>query len=251
MEQIYTIPVNEAFEKCAEGSITADVSSCRCPFCELYNKYEWNEVDLILGASMMEPDIRKKTNEKGFCPSHFDMMLKYGKRLPLALILESHLDEVRSKVTSGSILATLTASRNAKKLNSVNESCYICERLDYNFDRSVECAVMLWQSDEKFRTLCHKTPFFCLPHYVRFVTEAKERMSKKEFSSFYSDISQGEGAYFDKLSSDVSHFVKKFDYRYENEPWGDSKDSIERAVAFLSSDIHRGDGEKKPSGGLN
>ena len=94
------------------------------------------------------------------------------------------------------------------------------------------------------------SPYFCLPHYTAFVTAARERMSKKEFSSFFADISHIESRYFDKLSSDVSLFVKKFDYRYENEPWGDSRDSTERAIKFLTADIHRDSTEKKPSGGL-
>ena len=251
MEQIYTIPVNEVFEKCMAQSVRENVSDCRCPFCELYNKYEADEVDLILGASMMEPDIRQKTNEKGFCRDHFDMMLAYSKRLPLALILESHLDEVRAKVRSGSFFARKNASDNVKRLGKLEQSCYICERLNYNFDRSVECAVMLWQGDGDFRKKCAAQPFFCLPHYARFVNEAKERMSKKEFSSFFSDVSRIEEEYFDKLSSDVSRFVKKFDYRYTDEPWGDSRDSAERAISFLTSDLHRQPEEKKPSGGLN
>ena len=94
------------------------------------------------------------------------------------------------------------------------------------------------------------SPYFCLPHYTAFVTAARERMSKKEFSSFFADISHIESRYFDKLSSDVSLFVKKFDYRYENEPWGDSRDSTERAIKFLTADIHRDSTEQKPSGGL-
>ena len=47
MEQIYTIPVNEAFEASAADH------SCGCAFCTLYNKLENNELDLILVASMM------------------------------------------------------------------------------------------------------------------------------------------------------------------------------------------------------
>ena len=64
MEQIYTIPVNEAFEKVQEEGF------CTCPFCLMYNRLEDKELDLILGASMMEPDVRLKTNEAGFCPEH-------------------------------------------------------------------------------------------------------------------------------------------------------------------------------------
>ena len=55
-EHIYTVPVSEAFEQ-RDG---------RCPLCLLREKWENNELDLILGASMMEPDIRIQTNKKGF-----------------------------------------------------------------------------------------------------------------------------------------------------------------------------------------
>ena len=81
-EKIYTIPVNEAFEACAEDK------SRGCPFCRLYNKLEADETDLILGASMMEPDVRIKTNEKGFCATHFQMLLSGKNRLGLGLMLD-------------------------------------------------------------------------------------------------------------------------------------------------------------------
>ena len=47
--------------------------------------------------------------------------------------------------------------------------------------------------------------------------------------------------YIDSLSSDVSWFCKKFDYRYDSEPWYNSKDSVQRSVKFLSGDT-RDDG---------
>ena len=77
METIYTIPVNEAFEKVHEEGF------CTCPFCLMYNRLEDNELDLILGASMMEPDVRIKTNEQGFCSPHFKKMLAGKNRLGL------------------------------------------------------------------------------------------------------------------------------------------------------------------------
>ena len=244
MEQIYTIPVNEAFEKCAAAKEPT------CPFCELYNKYENDEIDLILGASMMEPDIRKKTNEKGFCRTHFDLMLAYSKRLPLALILESHLTEVRSKVSSGSFLASIKARSDAKKLGRLGSSCYVCERLEYNFDRASETAVLLWEGDEAFRRKCASQKMFCVPHYALFLEIGRERLSKKEFSSFYNDVSHIEGEYFDKIADDVSFFVKKFDYRFTDEPWGDKKNAPERAIGFLTSDVHKPQDGKRSSDGL-
>ena len=65
MEQLYTIPVNEAYDASAADA------ACGCPMCALHTKLEENELELILGASMMEPDIRQKTTELGFCRRHF------------------------------------------------------------------------------------------------------------------------------------------------------------------------------------
>ena len=92
MEKIYTIPVNEAFSKSAEDK------SCGCAMCSLERMLEANELDIILGAAMMEPDIRIKTNHAGFCSKHYDMMFEMKNRLGLALMLESHLDEWREKL---------------------------------------------------------------------------------------------------------------------------------------------------------
>jgi hypothetical protein len=43
----------------------------------------------------------------------------------------------------------------------------------------------------------------------------------------------------DSLYEDVSLFIKKFDYRFDDLPWGNSKDSIERIIALLTSEDFR------------
>ena len=99
MEKIYTIPVNEAFE-----ASEAD-HACGCPFCTLYRKLENDQLELILGASMMEPDVRIKTNEMGFCKTHYDMMFTRKNRLGMALMLESHLNQLREETSGGGFAA--------------------------------------------------------------------------------------------------------------------------------------------------
>ena len=246
MEQIYTIPVNEAFEKVQEDGFHI------CPFCLMYNKLEDNELDLILGASMMEPDVRIKTNEQGFCDTHLSLMFERGKRLPLALMLESHLNEIAKDLEGNmsSLLIGKTADSAVKRMDKLEHSCYICGRIDYNFTKMIETAALLWQSDAAFREKTAKAPYFCMQHYGKFVKAAKERLSKKEFAEFYRAVNEIETAYFNKLREDVSWFCKKFDYRYENEPWGDAKDAPERAKLFLGGTLHVHEDTKKPSGGL-
>ena len=246
MEQIYTIPVNEAFERVQEED------SHICPFCLMYNRLEANELDLILGASMMEPDVRLKTNELGFCDEHLGMMFSRPKRLPLALMLESHLDQIAKDLDGNmGMFIGKTGDAAAKRLDRLEHSCYICDRIEYNFSRMIETAALLWQSDSAFHDKVKKAPYFCLPHYGRFIRAAKDRLSKKDFAEFYETVCRLETAYFDELRGDVSWFCKKFDYRYENEPWGNAKDAPERARLFLSGTLHVHEEDiKKNDGGL-
>ena len=86
LDSIYTIPIKDVFEP-KDG----------CPICRLRDTLETRCIEYILGAAMMEPDIRIMTNEQGFCRKHFNMMFKNKNKLSLALILESHLDTISTK----------------------------------------------------------------------------------------------------------------------------------------------------------
>ena len=229
MEQIYTIPINEAFENC-EGK------TGKCALCEIYDKFDKDETEIILGASMMEPDIRKKTNEQGFCGRHYEKMMLAGKKLPVALMLESHLATVAEKVRVNRFIPGKSAKGSAAKIDRLSKSCYICSRLDENFAKVLDNAVYLWVTDEAFKKKVSSQSCFCLPHYAAFLGAAKEGMSSSDFSAFSSSVRLVEEKYLEKVRENVSFFVKKFDYRYENEPWGDAKDAVEKAIGLLSGE---------------
>ena len=232
MEQIYTIPVNEAFEASATDHALG------CPFCAIYNKLEENELDLILGASMMEPDIRIRTNREGFCRTHYDMMFVRKNRLGMALTLESHLDELRREIKGN-------PAKSAKRIEKLEQSCYVCDRIAFHFENMVATAVLLWNTDEDFPAKLKAQPYFCLPHYRKMLQYGQGRLPRKKINAFIDDCEAVELTYFDELREDVSWFCKKFDYRYDDEPWYNSKDAVERAFKFLRSDLHKGDKPKK------
>ncbi len=234
MEQIYAIPVNEAFREC-RGKIEIG-----CPFCSIHRKLEENELDLILGASMMEPDTRIKTNKEGFCRKHYDMMFVRKNRLGMALTLESHLDELREEIkdTLAVKIAGKKGERAVKRIKALENTCYVCKRIEYHFEHMIETSVLLWESQEDFPALIKEQPYYCLPHYRRMVEYAANRLSKKKYAEFEEHCSAPQYKYFDKLREDVSWFCKKYDYRYDEEPWYDSKDAVERAIKFLRSDLH-------------
>ncbi len=221
MEKIYTIPVNEAFEA------AMNAEEITCPFCRLYDGLEEKELDLILGASMMEPDVRIKTNAAGFCRRHLDMMFTRKNRLGMALMMESHLAETRRMLEKGDFV----------KLNRlsapVGGSCYVCTRIEYALNKMLENAVWLWDADPEFRVKLDAQKCLCLPHTARWLEVGRDMLNRKKYAAFAEEVTSVALRYYDTLSEDVSWFVKKFDYRYENEPWGNAKDAVERCIRLL------------------
>ena len=124
-EHIYTIPINEAFEQ--DGG---------CPLCRLKKTLEENEIERITGAAMMEPSVRVKTNEQGFCFKHFEMIANNGKRHPAALILQSHLEEISAA------LQKKKGAALAKYIKELDGDGYICRRLVASF--SAVCENRVW-----------------------------------------------------------------------------------------------------------
>ena len=81
---------------------------------------------------------------------------------------------------------------------------------------------------------------FLRRNYFRTLTElARKRLPKKKFTEFYRSAADVTNGYLTSLKEDIDLFCRKFDYRYQDEPWGNAKDSVERAVKFLGGDIHR------------
>lgn len=229
LEKIYTIPVNEAFDACREDHANG------CPFCRLYDKLENDELELILGASMMEPDVRIKTNKDGFCHRHWEAMLIRKNRLGMALMLESHLNELREELAPGGLGEAFgpKGKKASARIEELEKSCYVCSRIENSLGHMLDNAALLWETESEFRTKLAEQPYFCLEHYRAFIEAARRNIFKRKFGDFYNAVSEVEMKYFDSLRADVSWFCKKFDYRYDAEPWGNAKDSIERSIKFL------------------
>ena len=238
MEQIYTIPVNEAFDD------SRDNPSCGCPICTLFRRQEDNELSLILGASMMEPAIRVETNRLGFCDCHYSMMQKRKNRLGMALMLESHLDGLRDAIFPHGLASLLGHERAERRMQELENSCYVCGRIEFALSRMIETVVLLWERDFDFRRKFAAQPHFCLPHYRRLTEYAGKRLSKRDKGAFFEAAEQIELAYYDSLREDIKEFCRSFDYRAEGELSEAGKTAVDRAVRFLSGREGR---EIKPS----
>lgn len=225
-EHIYTIEINEAFDA-GQG----------CPLCRIFAKLENDELDLILGASMMEPEVRKITNVKGFCPDHYRKMFPRKNRLGMALTMESHLDELKKAIKPAGFPSKDPASKSVARAEELQKTCYVCDRLAEKFYHVLANTADLYVEESEFRKKYLAQPYFCLPHYTELLRTAAKVLDKKSYAAFAEDTVKLEEAALDKLKNDISWFCKKFDFNYEKEPWYDSKDAVERTIRFLSGNV--------------
>ena len=218
-ETIYTIPVTDAFNTESE-----------CPLCELYKRFQEDNINYFLGPSLMQPENRIETNNKGFCGDHFRMLLdSRANRLGLGLVIDTYLE------TQAERMADLARKPEdlIKYLKDHQEKCCICEKLDYTMERYIEVILQRWYKDESFREKFMKSKGFCTKHFTMMLEGAQKYLGRFARKEFAVELIKLQTSNMARIKEDVSWFTKKFDYRYKDEPWKNSKDALERSTGKI------------------
>ena len=224
-ESLLTIPVTDIFEP-----------KCGCPICSLRDTLEQRTVEYIMGAAMMEPDVRIETNKQGFCKLHFEQMRACKNRLSLALMLQTHLQELQKNILAKKSIFEGRAAKQ-KRISAVNNDCFVCNKMDWGMSRILVTLYEMYEKQADFRKLFDEQEMLCLPHYELLTQGCAEKMEKKTQKQFTDACAALVEKYLADLEKDVSHYCKMYDYRNTgaDADWGNSKDSIERAIKFLTT----------------
>ncbi len=224
-----------------------------CLLCALERKTELGEAERYLGASVMEPDVRIRVNERGFCRKHHAMLFTMSNRLGHALMLESHMIENRERLEkswknlekAGEQLSASTLGdklngkakaakeqviQEAKKIQEMAGACVMCETIQDNMLRYLHTFFHLYKNDGEFRRKFLEGKGLCIPHMGQLLEVAAEELSVRELGDFIKALSEMERKNLDRIQEDISWFIKKFDYRFEKDDWKNSKDAVERTV---------------------
>ncbi len=228
-EQLYTIPVHDAF-----------ASDCECPMCFLWRDLEQSAIEFTMGPSYMEDDNRAVTDELGFCPDHLRKLYANKNRLGLALMLKTHTDKTiadmkklaeKGPAAKGGFLSKKSDGEApvisyVKKLES---TCFVCARIDRIFERYINTVFHMWKKEAEFRDMVKNCKGFCTHHYGMLYSAAAQELGNKQ-EEFLDVLNK---VYFDgmeRVNGDISWFIDKFDYRNQKEPWKNSKDALPRAI---------------------
>lgn len=234
-ERIETIPVNEAFR-----------SEDECPFCYLERQAEQRAIRYIIGpgASYMEPEIRGRTDNRGFCGVHMKKLFDYGNSLGNALILQTYLvgmcKELKQQIgefsapPKKSLFGGKPAAENGllRWEKEREGKCFLCESVEESMARYYSTFFFLVK-DPEFRQLVENGKGFCMRHFGRLMEEANTQLPNAQHDWFYATILPLMQRNLERLQEELDWFVQKFDYRNAGADWKNSRDAVSRVMQKL------------------
>ena len=245
-QHIDTAPIWESYRE-----------DCECPICLLSAKVEASNVDYFLGESVMEPSQRIEVNQKGFCSRHFKQMYDVGNRLGLALMthtyLKQTLNDVRKNAQEAQNAAAVEAGKNvfqriggkkgsgladsAKTFRRMSRSCVLCERVEESMQRYIYTVLYMYKHEAEFPKLFAESKGMCLEHFAEALDMAPKQLSGDTLKRFVDTLCELQVKNMERIEGEIEWFTQKFDYRNQDKPWGNSKDSVKRGINKLRHQV--------------
>lgn len=224
-----------------------------CLLCALQRRVELQQIEYSLGASVMEPDVRIQVNKKGFCQHHQRMLFKGDNRLGHALMLESHLTETRGKLNKAFNDIRKAASGNSsfldrlsgkapspakameaavQELDALCSTCIVCDAIEDNMNRYLHTFSTSTRMIRNSASICAEQGGLPPPRGAAAQTRAAGAAKPRIIRFFRPHLQSGNRSI--RPHSGRRELVhQKFDYRFQAEPWKDSRDAVERSVNKL------------------
>ena len=242
---IDTIPVWDAVKTGGE-----------CPLCILRRQAERTDVDRFLGGSVMEPDVRVRVNELGFCQRHHVLLYAQQNRLGHALMTHTHMIRTREKaekilneaaasagaVSSGSGLGRLLGrnkenalTKAADALDGITSTCILCDSIRDSMNRYTYTLLHLYSHDTEFRHAFENSKGLCIKDAAELLRMAGQTLNADKQAEFSETVRRLMLDNMKRVEDELKWFTLKFDYRNADKPWNNSRDALERAVNKLRS----------------
>jgi hypothetical protein len=73
-----------------------------------------------------------------------------------------------------------------------------------------------------------------MEHYALLVEQSTKELNKKNADEFLEITTRLYNENMVRINEELEWFINKFDYKYKDEPWKNSKDSVPRALTKLN-----------------
>jgi len=195
-----------------------------CPICYLVKKNTHKFMDDFLYESVNDPGVREDIKaSSGFCNRHAWQLQKFGDGFGQAIVYNDLMNIVLKQINE--LDESFSIKELLKSINPGVATKKICMFCKQEIDVVERYVSVFWESfDDAEFSFHYKHSFgLCLPHLAFVLQKCKS----KKLCAELLDI---EGVKISGLIAELKEFMRKHDYRFSKEKFGEEGDSWIRAI---------------------
>lgn len=203
-----------------------------CPVCRLVEQDVARYLDYFLWENVNDPELRRGLYEAlGFCRDHLRILAAHpGASLGLALIAQDIWEEVlKATERAGASLAhrrrAASAARYQKSLTP-RRNCPVCDYAHGQEGLYLDVLLERLVGENGLLAAYEASDGLCLPHF-------RQALTRNATETALQELLRAQHAIWQRLKADLDEFIRKNDYRFRDEPWGEERDAWLRAWVAL------------------
>jgi hypothetical protein len=199
-----------------------------CPLCALEADAMHGYFDAILYEAVNDPKVRAElVHSKGYCHRHAHYLTDMRDSFGIAILYQDQLQLFKDVLAKG----VLVDSERTSDMNDKQPLCPACRNQLETRQRYLTILVEGLVMPE-IKAAYEASPGFCLPHLEMLLEIIKD--PSVQDPSIQKIVSEFETRKLAGLWDELQEFIRKHDYRYTDEPYGEERDSWVRAIKKLT-----------------
>jgi hypothetical protein len=217
-----------------------------CALCRLLARLADNHIDGVLWELVNDPGTRRNLNQaRGYCREHAWLLVRHGASLGVAILMQDVLETVLEILETANFdrppaasLSRVWQSLNYSQLGSEatagvvaelspQQPCPVCEVTERARNYYLETLLKHLTGPSDLAAAYRASDGFCLPHFRLALAHVTD---KETFTA----LVEAQQTIWQRLDTDLREFIRKNDYRFQEEGFGPEGDAWQRAIEAVS-----------------
>jgi hypothetical protein len=221
-----------------------------CALCRLLARLADNAIDGVLWELVNDPDTRRNLNRaRGYCREHAWLLVRHGASLGVAILMQDVIETLLGVLEmanfekpAGPPLSRVWHSLNHSPSSSEatagllaelspQQPCPVCVATERATSYYLEALLKHLNGPDELLSIYRASDGFCLPHF----RQALARVTDKGVpENAFTALVEAQKTIWQRLEADLREFIRKNNYLFQKEEFGQEGDAWRRAIEAVS-----------------
>ena len=212
-----------------------------CALCRLLAQTADSYIDSMLWELVNDPELRQELNQtRGYCRDHAWLLVRYGASLGAAIMMKDIIDTLLRVAEAANFeppsfsLRQLFSSPKPSSATArlatglaAQASCPVCVKVQTSEAYYLAALRAHFTGSDSLAPAYQSSAGLCLPHFRRALAQTTEQET-------FAALVEAQKAVWRRLSTELGEFIRKKDYRFQDEAIGPEGDAWLRAIEAVS-----------------